>query len=114
MGTPPSCSIILSDEGSNPEGLSRTAHGNAALTKLKLIWRDNNISLGSNLKRMRSFVISKVYGTPPSYSISLADEALDEGSKSEVLSRIAQDTAALTKLKPIWRDNNISLGSKVN
>ena len=37
----------------------------------------------------------------------------DHGSKPEVLSRIAQATAALTKLKPIWRDNNISLGSKV-
>ena len=38
----------------------------------------------------------------------------DDGSKPEVLStRIAQTTAALTKLKPIWRDNNISLGSKV-
>ena len=37
----------------------------------------------------------------------------DEGSKPEVLSRIAQATAALTKLKSVWRDNNISLGSKV-
>ena len=37
----------------------------------------------------------------------------DDGSKPEVLSRITQATAALTKLKPIWRDNNISLGSKV-
>ena len=37
----------------------------------------------------------------------------DDGSKPEVLSRIAQATAALTKLKPIWRDNNLSLGSKV-
>ena len=37
----------------------------------------------------------------------------DDGSKPEVLSRIEQATAALTKLKPIWRDNNISLGSKV-
>ena len=36
----------------------------------------------------------------------------DDGSKPEVLSRIAQATAALTKLKPIWRDNNLSLGSK--
>ena len=36
----------------------------------------------------------------------------DDGSKPEVLSRIAQATAALTKLKPIWRDN-ISFGSKV-
>ena len=39
--------------------------------------------------------------------------ASDDDSKSEVLSRIAQATAALTRLKPIWRDNNISLGSKV-
>ena len=37
----------------------------------------------------------------------------DDGSKPEVLSRIAQATAALTNLKPIRRDNNISLGSKV-
>ena len=37
----------------------------------------------------------------------------DNGSKLEVLSRIAEATAALTKLKPIWRENNISLGSKV-
>ena len=37
----------------------------------------------------------------------------DDGSKPEILSRIAQATAVLTKLKPIWRDNNISLGSKV-
>ena len=37
----------------------------------------------------------------------------DDGSKPEVRSRIAQATAALTKLKPIWRDNNISPRSKV-
>ena len=35
------------------------------------------------------------------------------GSKPEILSRIVQSTATLTKLKPIWRGNNISLGSKV-
>ena len=34
-----------------------------------------------------------------------------DGSKPEVLSRIAQATAALTKLKPFWRDSN--KGSKV-
>ena len=37
----------------------------------------------------------------------------DDGSKPDILSRIEQATAALTKLKPIWRDKNISLGSKV-
>ena len=37
----------------------------------------------------------------------------DDGSKPEIFSRIAQATTALTKLKPLWRDNNVSLGSKV-
>ena len=37
----------------------------------------------------------------------------DDGSKPEILSRIAKATAALTKLKRVRRDNNISLGSKV-
>ena len=36
----------------------------------------------------------------------------DEGSKPEMLSRIAQATAALTRLKPIWIDKSISLSSK--
>ena len=38
---------------------------------------------------------------------------LDDGSKPEILSRIAQATAAIAKLKPIWKDYNISLGSRV-
>ena len=37
----------------------------------------------------------------------------DEGSKLEILSRIAQATAALTRLKPVWIDKSISLSSKV-
>ena len=51
-------------------------------------------------------------GTVTSFNYFGADIS-DDGSKQEVLSRIAQATAALTKLKPTWRDNNISLGSKV-
>ncbi|GFN74782.1 endonuclease-reverse transcriptase [Plakobranchus ocellatus] len=37
----------------------------------------------------------------------------DEGSKPEILFRIAQTTAALTKLKPIWNNKNISISSKI-
>ena len=37
----------------------------------------------------------------------------DEGSKPEILSSIAQTTAALTRLKPIWIDKSISLSSKI-
>ena len=37
----------------------------------------------------------------------------DEGSKPETLSRIAQTTAALTRLKPVRIDKSISLSSKI-
>ena len=37
----------------------------------------------------------------------------DHGSKLEILTKIVQATAALTKLKPIWRGKNMSLGSEV-
>ena len=36
----------------------------------------------------------------------------DEGSKPEIPFRIAQATAALTRLKPVRIDKNISLSSK--
>ena len=50
---------VVSDDGSKPKILSRIAQAIAALTKLKPIWRDNNISLGSKVKLMRSLVIFK-------------------------------------------------------
>ena len=37
----------------------------------------------------------------------------DEGSKPEILFRLAQATAALTRLKPVWNDRSISLNSKI-
>ncbi|WP_419588215.1 hypothetical protein, partial [Thiolapillus sp.] len=37
----------------------------------------------------------------------------DKGSKPELLCRIAQATATLTRLKPIWIDKGISLSSKI-
>ena len=37
----------------------------------------------------------------------------DEGSRPEILSRIAQATTTLTRLKPVWNDRGISLSSKI-
>ena len=37
----------------------------------------------------------------------------DEGSKPEILSRITQTTAGLTRLKPVWNDRSISVSSKM-
>ena len=36
-----------------------------------------------------------------------------DGSKPEILSRIAQTTTALTRLKSVWNDKSISLSSKI-
>ena len=43
----------------------------------------------------------------------LSSVITDEGSKPELLCRIAKTTAALTRLKPIWIDKSISLSSKI-
>ena len=43
----------------------------------------------------------------------LGSDITNEGSKPEILSRIAQTTAALTRLKPVWNDRSISLSSKI-
>ena len=51
------CGAVVSDDGSKPEVLSRIAQATAALTKLKPIWRINNIFLGSKVKLVRSLVI---------------------------------------------------------
>ena len=44
----------------------------------------------------------------------LGAAASDDGSKLEVFSRIAQATANLVKLKPVWRDKNILLSQSGN
>ena len=37
----------------------------------------------------------------------------EEGSKPEILSMIAQTTAAFTRLKPVWNDRSFSFSSKI-
>ena len=49
---------IMSDEGSKPEILSRTAQARAALTRLKPVWIDKSISLSFKMRLMRSLVTS--------------------------------------------------------
>ena len=49
---------VISNEGSKPEILSRIAQTTAALSRLKIIWRDKNISLASKVKLMRTLILS--------------------------------------------------------
>ena len=46
-------------------------------------------------------------------SFKYLGSVITEGSKPEILSRIAQTTAALTRLKPVWINKSISLRSKI-
>ena len=43
----------------------------------------------------------------------LGSAITNEDSKPEILSRIVQTTAALTRLKPVWNDRSISVSSKI-
>ena len=49
---------IISDEGSKPEILSSIAQTTAALSRLKIIWRDKNISFASKVKLMQTLIWS--------------------------------------------------------
>ena len=48
---------IISNEGSKPEILSRIAQTTAALSRLKIIWRDKNILLVSKVKLIRTLIL---------------------------------------------------------
>ena len=48
----------ISNKGSKPEILSRIAKTIASLSRLKIIWRDQNISLVSKVKLMRALILS--------------------------------------------------------
>ena len=49
---------VITDEGSKPEILSRTAQTRVALTRLEPVWNDRSIFLSSKIRLMRSLVTS--------------------------------------------------------
>ena len=49
---------VITDEGSKPEILARSAQTTAALTRLKPLWNDINITVSSKIRLMRSLVMS--------------------------------------------------------
>ena len=49
---------VISNEGSKPESLYRIAQTTATLSRLKIIWREKNISLASKVKLMRTLILS--------------------------------------------------------
>ena len=50
--------VFVTDSGSRKEILSRMAKAQNSLSKLKIVWKDKNISVKSKIRLLRSLVIS--------------------------------------------------------
>ena len=61
---------IISNKGSKLEILSRIAQTTAALSRLKIIWRDKNISLAFTVKLMRTLILSTVLYACKSWTLT--------------------------------------------
>ena len=61
---------IISNEGSKSEILSRIAQTTEALSRLKIIWRDKNISLASKFKLMRTLILSTFFYACESWTLT--------------------------------------------
>ena len=61
---------IISNEGSKPEIHSRIAQTTAALSSLKIKWRDKNISFASNVKLMRTLILSTFHYACESWTLT--------------------------------------------
>ena len=92
--------VELLDRTSNAYGMQISAEKTKIMTNnTNGISTDIRVS-GEKLKIVNSFKY-------------LGAIVTDEGSKPEILARIAQTTTALSRLKTIWSDRNIMLGSKI-
>ena len=87
------------DKASTTYGMEISAEKTKLMTNTKSISTDIRIG-GKKLEVVNKFKY-------------LGAIVTDEGSKPEILSRIAQTTVALTKLKTIWKDRNLALSSKI-
>ena len=65
---------VISTEGSKPKILSRIAQTTAAHSRLKIIWRDKNISLASKVKLMRTLILSTLLYACESWTLTAETE----------------------------------------
>ena len=66
---------IITDEGSRAEVRSRIAQAQSALAKLKIIWKDKNISLKNKIRLLQSLVTSIFLYASESWTLNAQLEA---------------------------------------
>ena len=102
----------LAEKGQELEALGESIDKTCAKFKMKISAEKNKLMRNSANGIQREIKVKgQKLDTVTSFKY-LGAVISDDGSKPEIVSRIAQATAALTKMKPIWRDNNISLGQR--
>ena len=84
-----------------------TAYGIEICTEKTKLTKSNTSGVNTEIK-----VNGQTLETVTSFKY-LGSFVTDEGSKPKIFSRIAQTTAALPKLKPVWNGRSISLASKI-
>ena len=72
---------VITDEGSKPKILSRTAQATAALTRLKPVWNDRSVFLSSKIRLMCSLVTSIFLYACESWTLTLSQQSSKEEYK---------------------------------
>ena len=97
----------LAEEEQELEALAESLNKTCTRYKMKISAEKTKLMTNSTIGTQREIKVKgQKLGRVTSFKYPGAIVS-DEGSKLEVLSRIAQATAALTKLKPIWWNSNI-------
>ena len=77
-----------SNAGSQPAVLFRVAKKTAALSKLKIIWKDKNILLVSKVKPMRTLILSTIFYACESWSLTAELEKRIQALEMRCYSRL--------------------------
>ena len=88
---------IISNKGSKPKILSRIAQTTEALSRLKIIWRDKNISLAAEIKRRIQAFEMRCYRRL--LNISYKDHVTNEEVRNRIQNAIGVHDDLLTMVK---------------
>ena len=96
---------VLAEEEQELEALVESLDKTCTRYKIEISAEKTKLMTNSSNGIQREIKVKGLkFGTVISFKY-LGTVVSDDGCKPGVLSRIAEATAALTKLKPIWRDN---------
>ena len=90
---------IISEEGSKSEVLARIAQATAALSSLKKIWRDRNITLRTKIRLLRSLVISIFLYACESWTLTRRPATSNTSNGDEMLPKTPQHIVHRTRNK---------------